>query len=207
MFFPKLIRRKEEEYYSNRNNFYADYRDNYKKIAEDCLNRCVYCDITTDEYGGDEMHLDHFRPQEHFDELSTHPYNLYLSCPKCNGLKTSDWPCPKKLGAPSFIGRIGYLDRFTHDPVIYLKVSQDGLIIPIAGPTDYMIKKMHLNRPSRVNIRRKRIIESKKTVLLNGILRLTSNLEDAVAAGRLTSEQLTERHKKISSLLISYSTL
>jgi hypothetical protein len=207
MFFPKLTRRKEEDYYSNRNYFYADYRENYTKIAEDCLNRCVYCDITILEYGGDEMHLDHFRPQEHFSELSTHPYNLYLSCPKCNGLKSSDWPCPKKNTSPTFIGRVGYIDRFSHDAALYLKVDSDGLIIPIAGPAAYMIKKMHLNRVSRLNVRRKRIIEEKKTGLLEGIRRFTSIVERANEAGKLSQAELVAKYQQIQSLLNMYAQL
>lgn len=207
MFFPKLLRRKVEDYFSNRDAFYADYRYNYVKIAEDCQHRCVYCDITVDEYGGDEMHLDHFRPQEHFEKLSTHPYNLYLSCPKCNGLKTSDWPCSKEEGALTFVGRVGYLDRFEHDVDAYLKVGEDGRIAAIAGPVEYMIKKMHLNRTSRVNIRRKRYIEHRKTRILEGILRLTKSLQAAETQRTLTVEQVAEKRLKIDELLLSYSKL
>lgn len=207
MFFKKITRRAENEYYSNRGDFYADYRQNYTKIAEDCDNKCVYCDITIDESGGDEMHLDHFRPQEHFEEISTHPYNLYLSCPKCNILKTSDWPATRTITGPTYIGRIGYIDRFQHDCTLFLHVDKTGHIIPISGPIEYMIKKMHLNRPSRVNIRRKRIIEYRKTMILSGILRLTDKLQAADAAGKLTASQREQKREQIDALLKTYANL
>lgn len=207
MFFPKLTRRDEGFYFNNRKKFYANYSDNYVKIAEDCKQRCVYCDITIEEAGGDEMHLDHFRPQEHFSDLSIHPFNLYLSCPKCNGLKTSDWPCSKEPGAPSFVGRIGYLDRFSHDAEAFMEVDANGRIIALAGPVEYMIKKMHLNRSSRVNVRRKRQIEYRKTRLLQGILQLTQKLVDAEINNTLTSEQVASRREQVHALIATYAKL
>ncbi len=207
MFFKLLKRRPEAAYHNNRGTFYADYRQNYNKISEDCDYKCVYCDITIEESGGDEMHLDHFRPQEHFENLSTHPYNLYLSCPKCNILKTSDWPASKLETGPTFIGSVGYIDRFQHDCTQYLRVESTGHIAAISGPIEYMIRKMHLNRPSRVNIRRKRIIEHRKTLLLHGILKLTNKLQAADAAGNLTPDQRKQRREQIDSLLKSYAQL
>ncbi|WP_019615119.1 HNH endonuclease [Psychromonas ossibalaenae] len=201
MFFPKLIRRSEEDYFNIRKKFYANYRDNYPKVKDDCKSRCVYCDITVKEYGGDNMQLDHFRPQEHFEHLETHPHNLYLSCPKCNVLKTSDWPCCKKTNdAPSFVGSIGYLDRFKHNADDYLRVEKDGTITHIAGPTNYMIMKMKLNRPSRTNIRRKRIIESQKTKLLIGINKLTEKLLQDSKSGKISMAQVPDRLENIRLL-------
>lgn len=207
MFFKKLTRRPEAEYHSNRGDFYADYRKNYANVALDCEQRCVYCDISVEESGGDEMHLDHFRPQEHFKDLSIHPYNLYLSCPKCNILKTSDWPVPRIVDGPTFVGSIGYIDRFQHDCNIFLYVDKNGYIVPVSGPIKYMIGKMHLNRPSRVNVRRRRIIEHRKTNILSGILRLTDRLQAATAEGTLSLVQREQKRAQIDELLKSYSML
>ncbi len=201
MYFPDLTRRDEVDYHNNREVFYADYKKNHKKVAEDCKHRCVYCDITSEEYGGDDMQLDHFRPQEHFDNLKAHPHNLYLSCPKCNVLKTSDWPCQKnKDDAPSFVGGIGYLDRFERKAKEFLEVDVNGNIIHRAGPVNYMIKKMLLNRPSRVNVRRKRAIEDKKTKIIKGIARLADKLTQDEEQGKITREQRLERMKVIRRL-------
>lgn len=204
MFFNKLTRRPIADYHSNRGAFYADYRQNYSMVAVDCEEKCVYCDISIKEYGGDEMHLDHFRPQEHFIGLSTHPYNLYLSCPKCNILKTSDWPTSKSPNGQTFVGSIGYIDRFQHDCADFLYVDRDGFIVPVSGPTRYMIQKMHLNRPSRVNVRRTRIIEHRKTMILSGIQKLTAKLKAGVAAGHITAAQREHKRAQIDDLLNKY---
>jgi 5-methylcytosine-specific restriction endonuclease McrA len=197
MFFPNLARR-PANYYHNRNGvFYANYRENYIKIAEDCAQRCVYCDISIEEHGGDEMHLDHFRPQDYFSSLSQHPYNLHLACPKCNILKSSDWPCAKVQTAPSFIGGRGYLDRFTHNAINYLRVDSTGHIVAIGGPVNYMIGMLQLNRSSRVNTRRKRILDARRASLINGINRLTLKLEQDANHNKLTSEKI----QKIQSLI------
>ena len=66
IFYPKLKRRKVEEYYNRLDQFYSDYKKNYEKIAEDCLYRCVYCDVKEIECGGDRFSLDHFRPKQVF---------------------------------------------------------------------------------------------------------------------------------------------
>lgn len=202
MYFPELKRRDVIEYQNRNNQFYADYSLNYSKVAQDCKERCVYCDITIDEFGGDKMQLDHFRPKKHFGHLEIHPYNLYLSCPKCNVLKTSDWPCDKRDGAPSFVGPIGYIDRFTHNAREYLEVSKTGEIISLGGPVSYMIKKMHLNRASRVNVRRKRQLEARKTAVLEKIKSVTTDLN------RSLSEQEKLRKKElVLSLLAIYTSI
>lgn len=201
MFFPKLSRKAAQHYHNRNGVFYANYRDNYKKIAEDCEHRCVYCDITIDEQGGDEMHLDHFRPQEHFTNLSQNPFNLHLACPKCNILKSSDWPCTKTTGAPSFIGARGYLDRFAHDVFNYLHVDNTGHLIAIGGPVKYMIGMLQLNRPARVNTRRKRILDARRASLLNGIARLTAKLESDKTHKKISENQILKRQHLISDMI------
>jgi hypothetical protein len=201
MYFPELTRSDEDVYHNQNKTFYANYQNNYAQVSEDCQNRCVYCDITVDECGGDKMQLDHFRPQEHFSQLDTHPHNLYLSCPKCNRLKTSDWPCCKiNKDAPSFIGKIGYLNRFTHNAQNYLKVEDDGRITQLAGPVEYMINKMRLNRSSRVNIRRKRRLEFKKTQILEAIELISSKLMEDSKKGLITQLEMIEKIKLIREL-------
>lgn len=148
------------------------------------------------------MQLDHFRPQEHFSELSVHPYNLHLACPKCNVLKTSDWPCAKEADSPSFLDGVGYLDRFKDHAEMYLKVGDDGEIIPLAGPIDYMIKKMLLNRKSRTNVRRKRLITHKKTQLLEGINQLVKKLATDVELEKISSTDASLKKDKIIELFV-----
>jgi hypothetical protein len=201
MFFPKLTRRSKEEYHHRGGGFYADYKQNHDKVAADCKHRCVYCDILTIEMGGEGMHLDHFRPQNHFKDLEAHPHNLYLACPKCNQLKSDDWPCSKDVGAPSFIGGIGYLDPFEHDPADYLEIDAGGLIIQKGGPVNYMIKRMLLNRQSRAQIRRRRLLAKKKEQLSSSVTRLIEKLlEDMQGAKNVNIKDFAERLAHILSL-------
>lgn len=207
MFYPKLTRRNKEDYKHSRNDYYADYRKNYKKVAEDCKHRCVYCDLLVTELGGDELQLDHFRPQELYPELERDPYNLYLSCPKCNILKSSDWPCYNKEHEPTFIGKIGYIDSFNDDPSEFLIVKDTGHISSIDGPIDYMIKQMQLNRESRVQNRRKRIIDHKKETLLNKIMLLTEKLGKDLENSNIDIHILKERLNAQKELLKRFSEL
>ncbi|MGR4050481.1 hypothetical protein [Kosakonia cowanii] len=185
IFYPQL-KRKNLEYYHNRNGvFYSNYLENYPKIADDCLHRCVYCDATEKECGGDNFSLDHFRPKQVFINLFngiliTHPHNLYLSCQKCNVLKSNDWKGSTDiLDGPSFINKQGYIDRFKDNFSDFMDVLPSGEIISINndGPADYMIKKMLLNRSNRVFLRRKRIVDVKIQELNNII---TGKMEDLI---------------------------
>lgn len=176
MFFPNLTRRKESDYHHTGGKFYADYTQNYEKISKDCLHRCIYCDILTEEMGGEGMQLDHFRPQKYFSDLKAHPCNLCLACPKCNRLKSDDWPCEKYKDSPSFVGGLGYLDPFNIDRSKYLRVDNDGQIKPKDGPVKYMIEKMFLNRQSRTQIRRRRLLAKKKEQLSASITKLMEQL-------------------------------
>lgn len=179
-FFPKLSRHELDEYHNKNGVFYADYSKNYKLVSIDCLHRCVYCDVTEKECGGEPFSLDHFRPSKVFankfnGELLVHPYNLYLSCQKCNVLKSSDWQgdVNSKNGS-SFIANRGYLDRFSSNFDSYMSVNDVGEIISLlkTGPVNYMIKRLELNRPNRKYIRYKRIINKKAFFLLDSIERV-----------------------------------
>lgn len=174
IYFPKLKRRKIEDYYHSRNSFYASYRDNYVKIEEDCLGRCVYCDVTKLENGGDTFSIDHFRPKNVFERnfkiIAIHPYNLYLSCQKCNVLKSDDWySSTDSIDGDTYLGKFGFIDRF-HDDVNQFMAIDKGVILPLKDPAKFMIKKMRLNRPNRVYLRsRRELLVKKQTVdlLLN----------------------------------------
>ena len=207
MFYPEFKRRDEVFYHSNRKEFYASYHANYKYILEDCLERCAYCDITVNENGGDAMHLDHFRPQRYFGMLKTHPYNLYLCCPKCNGLKKDDWPALKIADQPSYVGAVGYLDRFQANPSEFLTVGEDGKITPLAHPIGYMVKKLQLNRSSRVNVRRKRQLEARKEILLEGITVLMAKIDSDLKSGRILRDQALSKFQSVSSMMIAFRAL
>lgn len=199
MFFPQLTRRAVEQYYNSNQRFYADYKRNKSKIEEDCKNRCVYCDILTAEMGGEGMQLDHFRPQAHFPDLKNDPLNLVLSCPKCNVLKSDDWPAGRDVNS-TFLRGLGYIDYFSHTVSDYLSVGNDGRIVSLKAPSDYMIKKMQLNRLSRVYVRRSRVISKSKDRLSKVITEELERLHKQMIEKKLDPASATKRLGDILNL-------
>lgn len=166
MHFPALVRRKN---YRTKpcGNYYADYRIYKDEISEDCKHRCVYCDAKLEEIGGEGMHLDHFKPQKYFPELSSDPNNLVLACAKCNQLKSDWWP---EIAERSNKGLHGFIDPFEKDKLKYFSVNEKGELTSIKPPSAYFIDLLLLNRLTRVNIRRRRIITSKANSLMESII-------------------------------------
>lgn len=179
-FYPILTRQDISVYYKVTGEFYATYncQKNYDNISKDCQYRCVYCDASIDECGGEHFSLDHFRPKDIFSNkfngiLNIHPFNLYLSCQKCNVLKTNDWKgCKDTIDGATYISGIGYIDRFKDDISKYLEVDKNGFVISVNcdGPADYMIRKLLLNRTNRVYIRKRRIVKDKASRIFDLLL-------------------------------------
>jgi len=163
MFYPPLSR--AQDYRRKKcGNFYiySEYKD---EILSDCKERCVYCDITLKEHGHEGFSLDHFRPQEHFPHLKNTPFNLVITCSKCNRLKSSHWPMPV-VRIDSHDGNIGFLDPFSCDRLEYFNVDETGEISAIKNPSTYIIQLLNLNRPSRKLVRKKRLLDKKISSLL-----------------------------------------
>src|SRR5690349_16436709 len=130
-FFPSIQRRtnysvkKEGKFYS-----YEYYRQNFQhEIAEDCAERCVYCDCHEHEMGGRElMELDHLRPWSlpEFAHLKNDPTNFHHSCGRCNRLKGAKWPSSDATHTHD--GTVGFIDPFSEDRCEYFAVMKDGTI-------------------------------------------------------------------------------
>jgi uncharacterized protein (TIGR02646 family) len=155
LFFPQLKRR--SNYKTKRNgDYYSDYSEYRQEIREDCMGRCVYCDIHEKENGGAEnMNLDHFRPKEKFGNLKSNPNNLHLSCTKCNNLKNDKWPSGDADILSS--GAEGFICPFNDNRNKYFEILPDGKLGPLKHPAEYKIRLLALNRPSRKKVRFKRI--------------------------------------------------
>lgn len=205
IFYPIVFRHSIHDYYNRDGSFYADYKSNYDIVSSDCLKRCVYCDATEKECGGDRFSLDHFRPRKLFSNkfngiLITHPYNLYLSCQKCNVLKSSDWHgCLNTIDGYTHSNKKGYLDRFSPNYSDYISVNNNGEIISIQpnGPVDYMIQKLHLNRPNRVYIRKLRIIKEKIAAISELMTKLECGISEQYDSGELTADHALKIIQKI----------
>lgn len=222
LYFPQLKRQSIQNYYSNKGSFYASYncRSNYEKVSEDCQFRCVYCDVLIDECGGDPFSLDHFRPIHIFGDkfngiLKVHPYNLYLSCQKCNVLKSNDWKgCTETQDGYSFHSRLGYIDRFNDDINLYIKVDNEGRLecVNNSGPGKYMIGKLLLNRTNRVYIRKLRQVKAKAENVQEILIQKQQEFMDEWQAGNFSDEEVRQKmqffhalHAKLNRLkLIKY---
>ena len=154
LFFSKLRRR--EQYRTKRDGeYYANYQEYRQEIRQDCLGRCVYCDLHENEMRGQTvMEIDHFRPKGKFPELANNPHNLVWSCADCNGQKSDHWPA---LGTnDTFVDNEGFIDPFEENRSDYFKVRSDGSIIPLKPPAEYIKTLLLLNRSTPKDRRRSR---------------------------------------------------
>lgn len=217
LYFPSLKRQSIESYFKRPGKFYATYNSqkNYENISKDCQYRCVYCDVHIDECGGEPFSLDHFRPVGVFGNkfdgiLKVHPYNLHLSCQKCNILKTNDWQgCRSTQGGPTFLSSKGYIDRFQVDITDYLKVDDEGRIqcINSVGPARYMIGKMLLNRTNRVYIRKKREVKIKADRIGSMLVKRKRLIVDRWLAGDLAEDEVKKEMENLIELFERFDAL
>jgi hypothetical protein len=162
-FFPNITR--TETYETKDDGSYYSYSYYRMQVSTDCQQRCVYCDAMINEIGHEGFNLDHFRPQEIFPELSDSPENLVIACSKCNRWKSSHWPIDKN-SKESHDGFVGFVEPFKHNRQEYFNVENCGTITAVKGPSEYIVKLLHLNRPSRILIRRNRLLSCRIDDLL-----------------------------------------
>ena len=147
---------------------YAYYRRHYQaEIAENCSERCVYCDSHEGEMGGREaMQLDHFRPytRSGFEKLEDDPNNFHHSCARCNLLKSDWWESTDQNATHD--GLIGFVDPFAEVRSDYFGVAGDGELLPKQHPAAYMIRLLALNRPHLKRLRERRALHAKLKELI-----------------------------------------
>ena len=190
MFFPALTRRADYRSPYSRGDFYADYKEYADEISEDCQHRCVYCDATMSEnMGGDNMQLDHFRPQKLFPELCCDPNNLVLSCPACNRLKSDHWPADKSSGR-SYSGIEGFIDPFSENRLMFFELVETGTILAKKDPAGYIIKLLCMDRPARRTLRKRRILRDEARTLLATARENMMQKKTKYEAGEISSIEL-----------------
>ncbi|HCF6874122.1 TPA: HNH endonuclease [Pseudomonas aeruginosa] len=175
LFFPIIFR--AEAYKVKACGAYYAYAAYREQIHADCQNRCVYCDIRIEENGHEGFALDHFRPQEVFPDLRDTPTNLVIACGKCNRNKSSHWPVGKDADA-THDGLVGFIDPFECDRHQYFQMEPAGALTPLQGPSAYLIKLLGLNRPSRVVVRRHRMLDARIGAL---IILAEKSITDAIS--------------------------
>ncbi|SHN30479.1 TIGR02646 family protein [Pseudomonas asturiensis] len=196
-FFPEIVRC--EKYDVKKCGGYHGYSYYKDQIHEDCQYRCVYCDVKLDECGHEGFALDHFRPQEKFPHLTNDPTNLVAACAKCNRSKSSHWPVDILSGV-SFQGAFGFIDPFQHKRLDFFFVEVDGKLTAKQDPSNYLIKLLGLNRPSRVVVRKNRLLQRRVDEL---IILAESIIEEIIEVGEMTEvswDKLKSAKAMISSV-------
>jgi hypothetical protein len=201
LFFRLLVRRDKYSRPSDVEHYaYAYYRANYHhEIAEDCADRCVYCDAHEDDVGGREaMQIDHFRPHglPAFEHLKDVPENFHHSCARCNNWKRAKWPSTDPTA--SHDGLVGFIDPFADDRSLYFEVLHDGELRALHPVGNYLIKLLALNRPFLRLLRLRRLLRAQLEDFAQS--RLDEWEAAARGEGTITREQIAKEVLKINQM-------
>lgn len=153
----------------------GNYSDWKQQIADDCFNKCVYCSIHEQPWGGiDHYHIEHFRPKSKFKKLENTIQNLYHSCPVCNRFKSDDWP-----NIPTSLNRICYPNPSKIDySTLFLPLNGDFLLRGKTIAANYLINRLYLNRPQLIFERRELYLDDRYNILFDEIKTLVSESKD-----------------------------
>jgi hypothetical protein len=190
IFFPQIRRREsypERKYRGIVGNYvYTAYR---RETREDCNRSCYYCDRHEDEIGGEEeFELDHFRPCSfpEYRTLENDPRNLVWSCHKCNNLKLGKWPA--RGSAVSHASGRGFIDRFaTDDAIDYFSVKDDGEIVALKPPAQYIIDELKLDRDG---LRKQRMVRIHTTQRIREVIEWLEEIRVALMNPSLPTEEV-----------------
>lgn len=193
------------EYPTKKDGSFFGYKHYEKHIHSDCQDRCVYCDVSVAEIGGEGMVLDHFRPQKIFPDLRSSPFNLVISCPRCNRLKWHNWPVSPDINQ-SHDGVVGFIDPFLESRLDYIRVGEDGTIEPLKGPAPYLVELMDLNRTNRVLVRKRRLLSKKMSELIDLARSTINEVSARLRAGTCTDDHAArlELASRALTLALSY---
>lgn len=195
-FYPEVIRCKSYAvkecggYYG-----YSHYKD---QIHKDCQYRCVYCDVRLDECGHEGFALDHFRPQEKFPKLKNNPNNLVVACARCNRSKSAHWPVDITLNV-SYLDNVGFIDPFEFNRLDFFSVKICGTVVPKKDPSDYLIKLLGLNRPSRVVVRKNRLLQRR----IDDLIMLAEKIIDEIIESGVLTELSWDKLRTAKAVISS----
>ena len=148
---------------------------------------CGYCGVR-EEDAGSELELDHFQPRSlgGGDELE----NLVYCCPTCNRIKGDFWaiaPTEQRLLHPQ-----------RDDVHLHLRQDSDGLLTGLTATGKFHLKRLRLNRPPLVALRRTRIAN----VLLREELQKSQAVRESLIEHLQTIDEKIERiYEEIIRLL------
>lgn len=102
-----------------------DYRDAKEFLMADFQNICGYCGKSS-SIMHERFHIDHFVPVKIAPDRKEDYYNLVLSCPKCNLIKSSKWPTNDKNIAHN--DNKGFIDPATEEYDRHIERDENGYI-------------------------------------------------------------------------------
>ena len=115
-------------------------------VRRACNFACGYCGVR-EEDAGSELELDHFKPRSL--DGGDEPENLVYCCTTCNRIKGDFWAASideKRLLHPQ-----------RDDLTLHLRQDSDGLLAALTETGKFHLKRLRLNRPPLVALRRTRM--------------------------------------------------
>lgn len=129
---------------------YAAYESYRPYLRIDFWFSCAYCSLGEAELSGIRFEVEHYLPEEFFDELKSTYSNLYYSCSKCNGFKGTYFPTDEQRRNGHYIIRVD-----EECPLDHFYVEGDKLI-PVTPTGEFNIEWLYLNRQLLKLLRRER---------------------------------------------------
>ncbi len=130
--------------------------DSLDCLLRDFERRCAYCLTHSRFVSGDEsFQVDHFHPTSKGGSKTNYD-NLFLSCVRCNGNKSDEWP-----KRDAFKGGIRFLNcclEMDYGDQIF--EDEKGFVVPTTKAAEYHIVTINLNRPDlvRARLERRRLV-------------------------------------------------
>lgn len=141
---------------------------------------CEFCGVTEADAGG-ALTIDHFQPSTHGG--SDTPDNLVYCCPRCNQYKADYWPADS--AQPML-----WHPRQTPASAHFVEL-EDGTLHGVSVVGAFTLKRLRLNRPPLVALRRRRRRQAEEARLLARYRDLVEALEHL---NRQQAALLDEQH-------------
>lgn len=159
-------------------------------VRQRALFACEYCGVREQDAAG-ELTVDHVRPrsQSGTDDES----NLVYCCPRCNQFKAAYWPSSES-DVPLWNPREEPHER-------HFLALANGLLHPLTPAGAVTLKRLRLNRPPLVSLRRRRLTEMENSQLFKQYRMLLAFLERMQEQQALLLEEHHELLKQQRALI------
>lgn len=183
-------------------SFGSSYKDWKEPISLEGFNKCVYCAIHEDNFGGiRNYHVEHYRPKskDEFKDLINEMTNLYYACSICNCFKGDDWPEEPSENLENCAypdpSRTQYKEIFEID-------ENTGIIQGVNTAAKYVLNKLNLNRPQLILERKTYFLQKELDILIDSVYEKKSELYRIASLGNVHALKLLEAADLINKELI-----